>query len=82
MMWADRTAIGLIGIGATGLFLFLLIAIFVPGFYDLSAPEQIGRAIGWFVGLAIFITLPLWLVLRIIDWVVGGPPRRRRGIQS
>jgi hypothetical protein len=40
-------------------------------FYDPSL------AIGHFVGVVILAILPLWLALRIIDFIVGGPSRRR-----
>jgi hypothetical protein len=71
MMWADKIAISLL---AAGLALIAGIGVFETSgnfFY------HVGRAIGWFVGAAILIVLPLWLVLRIAGSRHGLAPRRR-----
>jgi hypothetical protein len=37
----------------------------------------IAKRFSFFLATVLVVILPLWLVLRIIDWVFGGPARRR-----
>src|SRR5262249_25682553 len=39
--------------------------------------ETMRRTTNLFFAAVSFVILPLWLVLRIIDWMFGGPARRR-----
>ena len=58
------------------LLLTLAIGSLQPAFLivDLS---NVRRAIGWLIGVWLLIILPLWLLLRIIDSIFGGPARRK-----
>lgn len=69
MMWADRIALGvwMIGMGSAAL-VNLVIAIN-------GEPVTVGH---WLFVMTFLIALPLWLILRVVDFVLGGPLRRRR----
>ena len=60
MIWPDTLAIGLLVIAT--------IALAIAAALDPSA-KVIGAAIGRFVALAIVFVLPLWLLLRVADWI-------------
>lgn len=62
MIWADKLTIGL-----SALLLLLLMAV-------LSVPD-IGGELSF---VAFTFSLPVWIFLRIIDWLIGGPNRRER----
>jgi hypothetical protein len=70
--WADRVAIALFG--AVTLFALLL---------GMGNPES-GTGPWWGLlfaaeaDLALKIVLPVWLMLRLVDFCAGGPQRRRR----
>jgi hypothetical protein len=73
MAWCDKLAIGLVGIVMT---LFVL-ASFLNGGLQHLGPSWFGAFfdIAWRVVL--IIGLPSWVLLRIVDFVTGGPNRRR-----
>jgi len=76
MIWADRAAIGLLGLAAIVIALILALGFLGPSdFFPITA-TNVGRAVGWFLGTGVLVVLPLWLALRIVDWVFGGPARR------
>jgi hypothetical protein len=76
MMWADRLAIGVLGILLVLDVLIIGIDVFNEALFPITA-ANLGRVFGWFLGSALLVVFPLWLVLRIVDWVFGGPARRR-----
>lgn len=68
MIWADKLAVAVWGI--------------LVGLCFLCAPRLLQEADLWeeiWNGITHFL-LPLWIVLRVIDWVTGGPGRRKRRI--
>lgn len=72
MAWCDKIALGLFGI---------IMAVFLLGSLMSGGASRIGPEwfeaflnIGWHMAL---VTLPVWIVLRILDWMIGGPARRR-----
>jgi hypothetical protein len=69
MIWADRWTI-LIGI----IFLFFLFFITVPNNPAAFSNEWM-HTLGFVLARTV---LPLWIVLRLIDFAIGGP-RHRRG---
>lgn len=81
MIWADRVALGLVAIFLVILGFTVALGLLRPELFR-PTPENIGYGIGLVLGGAVFVTLPLWLLLRILDWVAGGPGRRRQGAQS
>jgi hypothetical protein len=75
MIWADRVGVGLIALAAVVLFFILGIATF--GHTHIFVLEDIGYILGWFIGLVILIVLPIWLVLRIIAFMIGHTGRKK-----
>jgi hypothetical protein len=65
---------GLMGLAAVVIALLVAISFFShagAAFYDPSV------ALAHFGGVVLLVILPLWLVLRISDFIFGGPARRR-----
>ena len=67
IIWADRLFIFL---AALSLFFIMFI---VGGF------ERFGMPFG---NYCLMILLPTWVLLRLFDWVIGGPARRRAARNS
>lgn len=69
MIWADRAGVGLLLV-AMVFFGFLWAVGDGPG----ASLDNFAWA-SWKFGS--YIAFPVWLVLRVIDFVIGGPTRRR-----
>ena len=72
MCWADK-------IGVTWAFL-VYFALF-------ALSNDKGAAVTWFFSfdglkLLLIVIAPIWLILRLIDWIGGGPQRRRGAIKA
>jgi hypothetical protein len=73
MCWADKIVLVLtlfIGIAATVIW---------SGSSDPDWPRQM--VVDCYVPLGLKVFLPLWIFLRAIDWMTGGPSRRRGWIR-
>lgn len=76
MIWADRAAAGvaaMIALCGFALFVIFMIGTSMAGFFSI-----LWLAIEYIAILSAVIALPLWLVLRIVDLIQGGPGARRR----
>jgi hypothetical protein len=72
MIWADR-----IGIGVFAL-VFLGMTIMWGSWYRAGEDPPVLEVALKIVEAASYVAVPAWLVLRIVDFMAGGPMRRRR----
>jgi hypothetical protein len=63
MIWADK--------------LFLVLAFLIVGFILVIGGHFETMTVGGWGNFALKILLPIWVVLRGLDWIAGGPARRR-----
>jgi hypothetical protein len=83
MMWADRAAIGLLGLTAIIIALILAVSFLGPSdFFPITA-TNVGRAVGWFLGTG--VPCRLAALARATNCRLGirrtcapGSPRRKR----
>jgi hypothetical protein len=77
MIWADRIAFGFaVFIAASAAAVCVILMIAIGG---LAADTRLFTEIGLWAGLTELVTaLPLWLLLRGIDYLAGGPRLRAR----
>jgi len=68
MIWADRVAVVWAGI-------VLAAILWISDSADKFDHAMLGTTFG--IELMLKTVLPVWLILRAIDWVTGGPKRRR-----
>jgi hypothetical protein len=75
MIWAYRIAIGI------GLLIAVLYAalIFISVVHDPSVISSLGNVETWtwIVKAELIVVIPIWSILRVIDFIAGGPSRRK-----
>lgn len=62
MLWADRIALGFLE-----LLLIAIVLLSAINHFSSAFPITADRAVGLFVGGALLVILPLWLVLRMAE---------------
>jgi hypothetical protein len=73
MAWCDKLAVGLVAIIVT----FFVMASFLNGGINHVGPAWFGALFDIALRVVFVVGLPTWIVLRVIDWITGGPNRRR-----
>ncbi len=68
MIWADKLALVIWALLLGACFFCIPHTLTEPGLWDKIWPT-----------ITEFL-LPLWLILRVIDWIVGNPGRRKRRV--
>jgi hypothetical protein len=72
MIWADRFGIGVFALVVLGMAI-----VWGRGYTPGVDPPLLEVALK-ILQAASYVAVPVWLVLRIIDFMAGGPMRRRR----
>jgi hypothetical protein len=62
MMWSDRIALGLLE-----LFLIVIVLLLAINYFSSALPLTEDSLYGLFIGGAVLVIIPLWLVLRIAE---------------
>jgi hypothetical protein len=62
MMWSDRIALGLLE-----LFLVAIVLLLVINYFSSALSLSADKVYGLFIGGAVLVIVPLWLVLRIAE---------------
>ena len=62
MMWSDRIALGLLE-----LFVIAIVLLLAINYFSSALPLDADRVYGLFIGGAVLVIVPLWLVLRIAE---------------
>jgi hypothetical protein len=62
MMWSDRIALGLLE-----LFLVAIVLLLAINYFSSALPLSADKVYGLFIGGAVLVIVPLWLVLRIAE---------------
>lgn len=70
MCWADRLFI---------LIVFLILALYTLIYSGSGEKDWFGAELTAFAPLFLRVLLPVWIFMRLLDWLTGGP-RRRRGV--
>lgn len=74
-IWADKAALVMAGfILVVAILSSLVLFIGVGTVGDVRLDQVL---LAWTIMFELVVALPLWLVLRAIDWFNGGPQRRR-----
>lgn len=75
MIWADWVGLGFgLAIAASALMLSIILYIAAGGIFDI---RLYGSVLNWTIAVELAITLPLWLLLRGIDFLAGARERRK-----
>jgi hypothetical protein len=78
MIWADRFGLGVASAIAIVAFAFMVVAVFHAAPDDPITPYDLMRMVLSSVKAEILVALPVWVAVRTIDFVMGGPARRRK----
>ncbi len=70
MLWSDRIALGFLEL------LFIAIVVLLAiNYFSSALPFSADKAYSWFIGGAVLVIFPFWLVMRIAEYRTE---RRRR----
>jgi hypothetical protein len=80
MIWADRFAAGFAPLIVVFAILISLIAFNGATPNHAFTLSELGDTVVWTIKAEIYAALPMWAVLRIVDIVFGGRPRRSQKV--
>ena len=78
MIWADRFGLGVASAIAIVALAFMVVAVLHAPPDDPITPYDVMRMSLSTVKAEILVALPVWVAVRTIDLVIGGPARRRK----
>jgi hypothetical protein len=76
VIWVDRSGLGFALLIVVVAFVFLVLA--YTGSPETFSASDVGEMTIWTLKAWLFTALPLWITLRIIDFIIGGSERRNR----
>lgn len=82
MIWADRFAVSFALLISVLACLITLLALNSVSPDHPLTPSDFGHMVVWVGKAELYAALPMWIVLRIVDFMFGGPQRRIKKLDS